>query len=179
MVVSAWSGVPDSNSSRRFDARLNWQFNVELEVQLAGQLTLWQSAGPTFNVFGYGTQVELTPFRQGFSICEQYTYQGGLRYYIDKERFENSVSNGFRGRYFTVQYGLSFDRFVKPKHYEQVFMNERNYVGFLVGYLGNINQRIYFNVALGAGIDTYPFYGLGPIVNFNIGYDLWKLPQNL
>lgn len=178
-MASAMGQVDDSTSSRRLNARLNWQFNLELEVQLAGQLTLWQSAGPTFNVFGSGTLVELTPFEQGFSICEQYTYHGGLRYYIDDERFESSVLNGFRGRYFTVQYGLSFDRFVKPKHYEQVSMNERNYVGFLVGYLGNIHQSLYFNVALGAGIDTYPFYGLGPIVNFNIGYDLWKLPKTL
>lgn len=172
-MVSAWCGVSDSTAPWKFNMRLNWQFNLEFELSIGDMLTIWQSAGPTFNLYGAGTNLDVGI--DGLPLKEQFTYHGGIRYYFDKEKFSRYPTHGFRGRYFTIQYGVSFDHLVKRSYYEKTFAQERNYVSFLIGYLGKVFDRIYYNVALGLAIDTTStFYGPGPLGTVNFGYRLWQ-----
>lgn len=143
------------------------------EWDIGKNFTVVQGVGPTYNILGYGTDIEFDS--EIIDLYEQFTYLGGLRFYPGQKDHEKFASRGFSGTYMAIHYAVNFDALVKPGDYKwrppfQFFVDEMNCVGLLVGYQTNVGKRFYANVNVGAGLNTFLYDRSGPLASFDCGW---------
>lgn len=149
-----------------------------VEVDIGKNFTFLQGVGPTYNILGYGTGINFNSQLIG-DLYEQFTYLGGIRFYPAQKDHKNFMKRGFGGGYFGLHYAVNFDQLVKPGAYKsqnqfQLFVDDLNCVGFLMGYQAGIGKHFYANANVGFGINTFLYGGAGPLASFDCGWRFWE-----
>lgn len=146
------------------------------EAGIGNHFTLRQGIGPTYNIIGYGADIEFDS--ELIDLYEQFTYVGGLRYYLMKRTSERFYSRGFDGFFFGLHYAVSIDKrsgSYNGKRPPFNYVREMNRVGVFFGWQTYIGKRFYGNVALGVGRNTLlDYYSASLLSQVEFGWRFWE-----